>query len=257
MGIMVLVLTMNLIPDPQRFEEEKLVTRTTLSQYPPMTGHMAKAIREIPNHLTRITLLMVDTIKTKLFPAIRPICHHQSIKHSRSLREELSYVIMTANGDEAVMLAAEMSRHDGRLVEMVDPRRGNLLDMTSALTAVATRIIIALPAAAMTKGKAPTTMTIIQLHVEQREAVAVVETHRRTSRARYVTLYHPHQAAPMAAAVAAQPGHVAPEKIRRITSPMTRVPTETRLPSLKQPSCSAQSALDSGSVMSPSHMGSR
>jgi hypothetical protein len=89
MAIMVLVLTMNLIPDPQRSEEEKLVTRPTLSQYPPMTGHMANAIREIPHHLTRITLLMADTIKAKLFPAIRPICHHQSIRHSRSLREEL------------------------------------------------------------------------------------------------------------------------------------------------------------------------
>jgi hypothetical protein len=74
---MVLVLITNLIPDPQRSEEEKLVTRPTLSQYPPMTGHMAKAIREIPHHLTRITLLMADTIKTKLLPAIRPICHHQ------------------------------------------------------------------------------------------------------------------------------------------------------------------------------------
>jgi hypothetical protein len=39
-------------------------------------------------------------------------------------------------------------------------------------------------------------MTIIQLHVEQREAIAVAETHRRTSRARDVTLHHPHQAAP-------------------------------------------------------------
>jgi hypothetical protein len=29
-----------------------------------MIGHMAKAIREIPHHLTRITLLMADTIKT-------------------------------------------------------------------------------------------------------------------------------------------------------------------------------------------------
>jgi hypothetical protein len=63
-----------------------------------MTGHMAKAIREIPHHLTRITLLMADTIKMKLLPAIRPICHHQSIRHSRSLREELSYVATKANG---------------------------------------------------------------------------------------------------------------------------------------------------------------
>jgi hypothetical protein len=90
-SIMVLVVIMNLIPDPQRSEEETLVIRPTLSQYPSMTGHMTKAIREIPHHLTRITLLMANTIKTKLLPAIRPICHHQRIKHSRSLREKLSY----------------------------------------------------------------------------------------------------------------------------------------------------------------------
>jgi hypothetical protein len=189
---------------------------------------MAKAIREIPHHLTRITLLMADTIKTKLLPAIRPICHHQSIRHSRSLGEELSYVVRKENGDEAMMLATEMSRHDGKLVEMADPSKGNKLDMMMACTAMATRISIALPATAMTKGKAPAAMTItrkIQLHVEQREAVTVAETHRRTSRARGVNPHHPHQAAPMAEAVAAQPGHAAPEKIRRITNPMTRAAT--------------------------------
>jgi hypothetical protein len=139
---------------------------------------------------------------------------------------KLSYVITTANGDEAVMLAVETSCHDGRLAKMADPSRGNQLDMTTTLTATATRISIALTAAATTKGKAPATMTIIQLHVEQREAIAVAETHRRTSRAKDVTLHHPHQGAPMAAvAVAAQPGHAAPKKIRMITSPTTRVPT--------------------------------
>jgi hypothetical protein len=158
---MVLILITNLIPDPQRSKEEKLVTRLTLSQYPPMTGHMAKAIREIPHHLTIITLLMADTIKTTLLPAIRPICHHQTISHSRSLREEFSYVIMTTNGVEAMTLAAETSRHVGKLVEMADPSRGNQLDMMTALTAAATRISITLPAAAMTKGKAPASMTII------------------------------------------------------------------------------------------------
>jgi hypothetical protein len=170
-----------------------------------MTGHMAKAIREIPHHLTRITQLMADTIKMKLLPTIRPICHHQSIRHSRSLREEFSYVVTKANGDEAVTLAVETSRHDEKLVEMVDPSEGNKLNMMTACTAVAIRISIALPAAAMKKGKAPAAMTTtrkIQLHVEQREAVAVVETHRRMSRAKGVTLHHPHQEAPMAAAVA-------------------------------------------------------
>jgi hypothetical protein len=130
-----------------------------------------------------------------------------------------------ANGDEAVTMAAETSHHDGKLVEMADPSRENQLDMTMALTTAATRISIALLAATMTKGKAPTAMMIIQLHVEQREAVAVAETHRRTLRARDVTIHHPHQAAHMAAVVAAQPGHAAPKKIRKITSPTTRVPT--------------------------------
>jgi hypothetical protein len=161
MAIMVLILTMNLIPDPQRSEEEKLVTRPTLSQYPPMTGHMAKAIRETPHHLTRITLLMADTIKTKLLLAIRPICHHQSIRHSKSLREELSYMVTTANGDEAMTLAAKMSCHNGKLVKMADPSRENQLDMTMALTTAATRINIILPAAAMTKGKSPAATMII------------------------------------------------------------------------------------------------
>jgi hypothetical protein len=191
-------------------------------------SHMEKSIREIPHHLTRITLLMVDTINTKLLLAIRPICHHQSIRHLRSPGEELSYVATKANGDEVTMLATETSRHDGKLVEMADPSKGNKLDMTTARTAVATRISIALPAAAIAKGKAPAAMTItrkIQLHVEQREAIAVVETHHRMSRARGVTPHHPHQAAPMAVAVAAQPGHAAPKKIRRITNPTTRAPT--------------------------------
>jgi hypothetical protein len=161
MAIMVLVLTTNLISDPQRSKEEKLITRPMLSQYPPMIGHMAKAIIEIPHHLTRITLLMADTITTKLFPAIIPICHHQSIRHSRSLREELSYVITMSNRDKAVTLAAETSRRNGRPAEMADPSRGNQLDMTTALTAAAIRISIALPASTMTKGKVPTAMMII------------------------------------------------------------------------------------------------
>jgi hypothetical protein len=117
MAIMVLVLITNLIPDPRRSEEEKLVTRQTPSQYPPMIGHMAKANKEIPHCLIRITPLM-DTIKRRPLPAIRPILHHQSIRHSRSLKEELSYVIMIANEDGAMTLAAETSSHDEKLVEM-------------------------------------------------------------------------------------------------------------------------------------------
>jgi hypothetical protein len=122
---------------------------------------MAKAIRETPHHLTRITLLMADTIKTKLLPAIRPICHHQSIRHSRSLREELSYVVTTANGDKAVTPTTETSRYDGKLVEMVDPSKGNELAMTTTHTTAMIRINIALPTAVMTKGKAPAALTII------------------------------------------------------------------------------------------------
>jgi hypothetical protein len=159
-AIMVPVLTTNLISDPRRSEEEKLITRQTLSQYPPMIGHIAKAHKEIPHRLTRITLLM-DTIKTRALPAIRPICHHQSIRHWRSLREDLSYVKTTANGDGAVMLAAETSRHDEKLVEMADPSKGNSLGMMTARTAAETGIIITLPTAMMTKGKATAAMTMI------------------------------------------------------------------------------------------------
>jgi hypothetical protein len=212
MAIMVLGLIMNLVPDPQRSEGEKLVIGPMLSQYPPMIGHTAKAIREIPHHLTRITLLIADTIKTKLLPAITPTCHHQSIRHLRSLREELSYVETKARGDEAVTLAVETSRHDGKLVVMVDPSKGNRLGMTTARTAAATNIKIALHSTMMTKGKAP-------------EAIVVAEIHRRMSRERGVTPHHPRQEAHMAVAVAVQPGHVAPERIRRITSPTTHVPT--------------------------------
>jgi hypothetical protein len=66
---MVLALITNLIPNPQRSEEEKLATGQTLSQYPLMIGHMAKTNKGIPHCLTRITLLM-DTTKTRLLPAI-------------------------------------------------------------------------------------------------------------------------------------------------------------------------------------------
>jgi surfactin synthase thioesterase subunit len=132
-----------------------------------------------------------------------------------------------ASGEGVVTLAEETSRHDEKPVEMAGPCIGNNLAMTTARTTEATRMSIALHAAAMTKGKAPAAMTMIQLHEEQREAVAVAEIHRRTSRVKDVTLHHPHQAALMAAAVvvAAQPGHTPPAKVRRIRSPMMRVPT--------------------------------
>jgi hypothetical protein len=216
----------NLIPDPRKSEEEKLATGQMPSQYPLMTSKMAKAPREIHHHLVRITLPM-DTSKTMLLPAIRPICRHQSIRRSKSQREESSYATMMASEDKAVTLDVETIRHDGKQVEMVDPSKGNDLAMTTMRTAAAIRISIALPAATMTKGKAPAAMTTIHLHGEQREAVVAAETNRRTARVKDVTLCHLHQAAPMVAVVAAvaQQDHETPARIRRTRSPMTRVPT--------------------------------
>jgi hypothetical protein len=132
---------------------------------------------------------------------------------------------MMASEGGVVMLAGETSRHDVKPVEMAGPSIGNHLAMTTMRITMATRISIALQAAAMTKGRVPATMTMIQLHEEQREAIA--EIHRRTSRVKGVTLHHPHQAAPRAAAVvvAAQSGHVPPRKIRRTRSHTMREPT--------------------------------
>jgi hypothetical protein len=75
MAIMVPTLIMNLIPDPQRLKEEKLVTGQMPSQYPPMISHMAKAIKETHRHHTR-TILLTDTTKTRPRPTISPTCHH-------------------------------------------------------------------------------------------------------------------------------------------------------------------------------------
>jgi hypothetical protein len=132
-----------------------------------------------------------------------------------------------ANKDEAMTLEAETICHDGKLVETVDPSKGNDLTLTKACTAAATRISIALPTAVMTKGKAPAAMTMIHHHGEQRESIVAAEINRRTARVKYVTLCHPHQAAPMAVAVAAaaQQNHAALARIRRTRSPTTRVPT--------------------------------
>jgi hypothetical protein len=132
---------------------------------------------------------------------------------------------MMASEEGVVTLPGETSRHNVKLVWMAGPSIGSHLAMTTTRTAAATRISIALHAAAMTKGRAPAAMTMTQLHEEQREAAAVVEIHHKTSRVKGVTLHHPHQAAPMAAAVAAQPGHAPPRKIRRTRSHTTRVPT--------------------------------
>jgi hypothetical protein len=106
---------------------------------------------------------------------------------------------MMASEDEAVTLDADTIRHDGKLVETVDPSKGNDLAMMTARTAAATRISIVLPAATMTKGKAPAAMTTIHLHREQREAVVAAEINRKTARVKDdVILHHPHQAGPEA-----------------------------------------------------------
>jgi hypothetical protein len=226
MAIMVLALIMNLIPDPQRLKEEKLTTGQTPSQYPLTIDHMAKASKGIHHHLTR-TIPRTDATKTRPFPTIRPICYHQSTRRSKSHREELSYATMMASGEEVVTLARGTSRHNMKPVGMADPSIGNHLAMTTARTATAIRISIALHATAMTKGKAPAAMMMTQLPEEQREAIAIAEIHRRMLRVKGVILHHPHQAAPMVAAVAvaAQPGHVPLEKTHRTRSHMTHVPT--------------------------------
>jgi hypothetical protein len=134
---------------------------------------------------------------------------------------------MMASREGVVTLAGETSCHDEKLVEMAGPSIGNNLAMTTMHTTTETRISIALHAVAMTKGKAPAAMTMIQLHEEQREAIVVAEIRHRTSRVKGVPLHHPHKAALMAAVVvvAAQPGHSPPIKVRRIRSPTMRVPT--------------------------------
>jgi hypothetical protein len=135
----------------------------------------------------------MDTNKTMLLPAIRPTFLHQSIRRSKSQREESSYATTMASEDEAMTLDAEMIHHDGKLVETVDPSKGNDLAMTMARTAVVTRISIALPATTMTKGKDPAAMTMIHLHGEQREAVVAAEINRRTARVKDDKIIrHPH-----------------------------------------------------------------
>jgi hypothetical protein len=222
---MVRVLTMNLIPDPQKSEEEKLTTGRTPSQYPPMTNHMAKACSGIHRHLIKITLL-TDTTKTMLLLAIRPTCRHQSIRRLKSQREESSYATMMANEGEAVTLDEETIHHDGKPAETADPREGTNLAMTTDRTVAATKTSIAPLATTMTKGKAPAAMTTIHLHEEQKEAVVAAKTSRRTARVKDdVTIRHPHQGAPMAAVVVAvdQQGHVTLVRIRRTRSPTTPV----------------------------------
>jgi hypothetical protein len=135
---------------------------------------------------------------------------------------------MMASGGEAVTLDTETIHHDGKPVETADPSKGNDLAMTMACTTAATKISIASLTTTMTKGKAPAAMTMIHLHGEQREAVIAAEINRRTARAKdNVILRHPHQATPMAAAVAAadHQDHATLARIHRTRSPTTCVPT--------------------------------
>jgi hypothetical protein len=134
---------------------------------------------------------------------------------------------MMASGGEAMTLDAETIRHDGKPAETADPREGTDLAMTTARTVAATKTSIAPLATTMTKGKAPVAMTMIHLHEEQKEAVVAAKISRRTVRVNdNVTLRHPHQGAPMAAAVvvADQQGHATLAKIRRTRSPTTPAP---------------------------------
>jgi hypothetical protein len=133
---------------------------------------------------------------------------------------------MMASEDEAVTLDAETIRHDGKPAEMADPREGIDLAMTTARIAAVTRTSIALLTVTMTKGKAPAAMTTIHLHEKRKEAVVAAKISRRTARVNDgVTLRHPHQGAPMAAAVVAvdQQGRATLAKIRRTRSPTTPV----------------------------------
>jgi hypothetical protein len=124
-------------------------------------------------------------------------------------------------------LDAETIRHDGKPAETADPREGTDLAMMMARTVAATRTSIAPLATTMTKGKAPAAMMMIHLHEEQKEAIVAAKISRRTARVNDdVTLRHPHQLAPMAAAVVAadQQGHATLARIRRTRSPTTPVP---------------------------------
>jgi hypothetical protein len=111
---------------------------------------------------------------------------------------------MMASKGKAMTLDAEMIRHDGKPAETVDPREGTDLAMIMMHTVAVIKTSIAPLAATMTKGKAPTAMTMIHLHEEQKEAVVAAKISRRTVRVKDgVTLRHPHQGDPMAAAVVA------------------------------------------------------
>jgi hypothetical protein len=68
---------------------------------------------------------------------------------------------MMASEEGVVMPVGGTTRHDVKPAGMADPSIGNHLAMTTTHIATATRISIALHAAAMTKGRAPAAMMMI------------------------------------------------------------------------------------------------
>jgi hypothetical protein len=110
---------------------------------------------------------------------------------------------MMASEGKVMTLDAETICHNGKPAEMANPSEGNDLAMTTMCIAAATKISITPLTTTMTKGKAPAARTTIHLHEEQREAIVAAEINRRTARVKDdVILRHPHQAAPVVAAVA-------------------------------------------------------
>jgi hypothetical protein len=73
---------------------------------------------------------------------------------------------MMASEEGVVTLAGETTRHNVKPARMADPGIGYHLAMTMARITMATKISIAPHATAMTKGRAPATMTMTQLHEE-------------------------------------------------------------------------------------------
>jgi hypothetical protein len=115
-----------------------------------------------------------------------------------SLREELSYEMAKEGEDEAMVMAADMSRHGQKLSEIANPGKGNKVMMMACIIA-AEKVRITHPADTVTKGKAHAAMTRTQVHLDK-EATVASETSRRMLKAkRSVIRPHHHQAAPMAA----------------------------------------------------------
>jgi hypothetical protein len=187
-------LIMNLRPDPLRSKEETHVTGRTPSQYRQIASHMAKDHRGTHHLLTRTTPHLAGTIQ-KRHKTNMP---HQSIIRLKSLREELSYEMAKEGEDEAMGLAADMSRHGQKLSEIANPGKGNKVMMMACIIA-AEKVRITHPADTATKGKAHAAMTRTQVHLDKEATVASEMSRRMLKAKRSMTHPHHHQAAPMAA----------------------------------------------------------